>query len=126
MDRTVETAAQLESHSPAQPLQADRPSEGIYPSVRYQPYPVPRDGFGGSDPRREEGELVVYSSDPAQNICAGSDVPDKRGSSTEGAVACETGCGAAREEGAERRPPHRSAAARAGPKGRAAATIRRE
>ena len=97
-----------------------------YPSVRYQPYPVPRDGFGGSDPRREEGELVVYSSDPAQNICAGSDVPDKRGSSTEGAVACETGCGAAREEGAERRPPHRSAAARAGPKGRAAATIRRE
>ena len=106
--------------------QADRPSEGIYPSVRYQPYPVPRDGFGGSDPRREEGELVVYSSDPAQNICAGSDVPDKRGSSTEGAVACETGCGAAREEGAERRPPHRSAAARAGPKGRAAATIRRE
>ena len=100
------TAAQLESHSPAQPLQADRPSEGIYPSVRYQPYPVPRDGFGGSDPRREEGELVVYSSDPAQMLCAG--------------------CGAAREEGAERRPPHRSAAARAGPKGRAAATIRRE
>ena len=95
-------------------------------SVRYQPYPVPRDGFGGSDPRREEGELVVYSSDPAQMLCAGSDVPDKRGSSTEGAVACETGCGAAREEGAERRPPHRSAAARAGPKGRAAATIRRE
>ena len=71
-------------------------------------------------------KLVVYSSDPAQMFCAGSDVPDKRGSSTEGAVACETGCGAAREEGAERRPPHRSAAARAGPKGRAAATIRRE
>ena len=46
-------------HSPAQPLQADRPSEGLYPSVRHQPYPVPRDGFGRSDPGCEEGELVV-------------------------------------------------------------------
>ena len=56
--------------------------KGIYPSVRYQPYPVPRDGFGGSDPRREEGELVVYSS--IRRRCS---APDrmflKRGSSTE-------------------------------------------
>jgi len=70
--------------------------------------------------------LMAQLAAAGYTVAAGWYVPDKRGSSTEGAVACETGCGAAREEGAERRPPHRSAAARAGPKGRAAATIRRE
>ena len=34
-------------------------SEGLYPSVRYQPYPVPRDGLEGSDPGRYEGQLVT-------------------------------------------------------------------
>ena len=36
----------------AQPLQTDGSSEGIYSSVRHQPYPVPRDGVERSDPGR--------------------------------------------------------------------------
>ena len=45
-------APQLESDPPAQPLQTDGSSEGIYSSVRHQPYPVPRDGVERSDPGR--------------------------------------------------------------------------
>jgi len=77
-------------------------------------------------PRIRDFKGINEKFDGQGNYTLGITEQIKRGSSTEGAVACETGCGAAREEGAERRPPHRSAAARAGPKGRAAATIRRE
>ena len=35
--------------------------QGLYPPVRHQPYPVPRDGFEGSDPRRYESKLVIFS-----------------------------------------------------------------
>ena len=35
--------------------------KGLYPPVRHQPYPVPRDGFEGSDPRRYESKLVIFS-----------------------------------------------------------------
>ena len=36
-------------------------SQGLFPPVRHQPYPVPRDGFEGSDPRRYESKLVIFS-----------------------------------------------------------------
>ena len=59
MDRPVEAAPQLESDPPAQPLQTDGSSEGIYSSVRHQPYPVPRNGLEGADPGRYESQLVA-------------------------------------------------------------------
>jgi len=45
--------------TPAQPLQADGPPEGLYASVRHQPYPVPRDGLEGPHPGCKEGKLVA-------------------------------------------------------------------
>ena len=56
--RSGQAAAQFEPDPPAQPLQTDRPPERIHANVRYQPYPVPRNGFPGADSRREESELV--------------------------------------------------------------------
>ena len=57
--RSGQAAAQLEPDPPAQPLQADGPSERIHAPVRHQPYPVPRNGFAGTDPGREESQLVA-------------------------------------------------------------------
>ena len=59
----VEAAPQLESHPPAQPLQDHGPSQGLHPPVRHQPYPVPRDGFEGPDPRRYESQLVAAAGE---------------------------------------------------------------
>ena len=53
--------------------------EGLHPTVRHQPYPVPRDGFEGSDPGRYEGQLVIFG-DSRVRPCPGTSVWN-RGSS---------------------------------------------
>ena len=49
---------QLQPRALAQPLQDHRSAQRLHETVRHQPYSVPRDGFQGADPGREEGELV--------------------------------------------------------------------